>query len=211
MPPLLHSPQSSIIYLIYAMPAPHSPSALSNACESQPGIPLLPSVPFPPPFLTCLSCTTPFIASASPPQSQPSTSPDISSTHSHYGISRTASSHPCPRPSSIFLIRLGAHPQTLPQICVSFVHTMPATSAARTEKGGGSRGRGTRDIIYVLVNYYVHPTLSIFMRCYVGYRECLRHLGSFFLSRSLALSLSVCVCVSLDLGIFVDFDGNEED
>jgi hypothetical protein len=43
------------------------------------------------------------------------------------------------------------------------------------EKGGegkGEWGKRTSNVVHVLVHYYIHPALSIFMRCYVGDGEC---------------------------------------
>jgi hypothetical protein len=91
------------------------------------------------PFLPCLpsfSHTTPLTASPSPPQSQPSASPDTSSTHSHYGISRTVSSHPCPRPSSVSWIRLDARLRILISIHVSTGHTTPSHERSEDRKKG---------------------------------------------------------------------------
>jgi hypothetical protein len=47
--------------------------------------------------------------------------------------------------------------------------------------GGDMEGKRTSNVIYVLINYYIHPVLGIFMRCYVGDRECFRHFCLVFL------------------------------
>jgi hypothetical protein len=39
-------------------------------------------------------------------------------------------------------------------------------------QGEGKMGERTSDVVHVLVDYYIHPALGIFMRCYVGDGEC---------------------------------------
>jgi len=73
---------------------------------SCPLVSLHPQIP-PPPHSRIL--ISQFTASPSPQQSQSSTSPHTSSTRSHYGISRTVSSRPCPLRALGSLLRRGVH------------------------------------------------------------------------------------------------------
>ena len=64
--------------------------------------------------------------------------------------------------------------------------------------GGDGGGRNTSDIIYILVDYYVHPFLGVFVFGYLGGGEGFGHFGGllssiFYLRCSMRAVLWFCL------------------